>query len=89
MTWYSFVFPNTALVTATFAIGKAFDSTEIKVLGCVMTVLLVVVYLFVLIMMVRAIVLGHILWPQQGEDKNEGGFRIEEIEPTLSRSAAD
>ena len=88
MAWYSFVFPNTALVTATFAIGKAFDSTEIKVLGCVLTVLLIVVYLFVFAMMIRALALGHILWPQQGEDKDEGGFKFEEIERTLSRRTA-
>jgi tellurite resistance protein TehA-like permease len=79
MTWYSFVFPNTALVTATFAIGKAFESTAVEILGCVMTVLLFLTYFFVFYMMVRAIFLRHILWPQKGEDKDEGGFRIEEI----------
>lgn len=32
--------------------------------------------------MVRAIALKHILWPQKGEDKDEGGFRIKEVQPT-------
>jgi hypothetical protein len=32
-------------------------------------------------MMVRAIVLHHILWPQKGEDKDEGGFEINQIKP--------
>jgi tellurite resistance protein TehA-like permease len=81
MTWFSFVFPNTALITATFAIGKAFSCTPIEILGLVMTVLLILMYIFVCYMMVRAIRLRQILWPQKGEDKDEGGFRIVEIKP--------
>ncbi|EDN11241.1 TDT malic acid transporter [Histoplasma capsulatum] len=81
MTWYSFVFPNTALAAATFAIGNAFRSEAIKVVGCVMAVLLVVTYCFVTSMMVRAIILRHILWPRKGEDKDEGGFKMSEIQP--------
>ncbi|KAI9828943.1 MAG: hypothetical protein M1819_006442 [Sarea resinae] len=75
MTWYSFVFPNTALVTATFAIGHAFDSHAIQVVACVMSVVLVAAWLFVFAMMVRAIVLKQILWPQKGEDRDEGGWK--------------
>ncbi|KAF4126417.1 Pfam:C4dic mal tran, partial [Geosmithia morbida] len=45
MTWWSFVFPNTALVTATEAMGKVFDSHGIRVFGIVMTVALVVVWI--------------------------------------------
>ena len=82
MAWYSFVFPNTALVTSTFAVGKAFNSDAIQTLGCAMTILLFLTYLFVFSMMVRAIALKHILWPQKGEDKDEGGFRIKEVQPT-------
>ncbi|CCC07466.1 unnamed protein product [Sordaria macrospora k-hell] len=37
MTWFSFVFPNTALVTATEQLGKAFESDGLKILGCVLT----------------------------------------------------
>ena len=76
MTWYSFVFPNTALVTATFAVGNAFGSKAIQVVGCVMTVILIMVWIFVFVMMIRAIVLKQILWPQKGEDKDEGGWKI-------------
>lgn len=75
MTWYSFVFPNTALVTATFAIGKAFGSKTIQVVGCVLAVILIMVWIFVFMMMIRAIVLKQILWPQKGEDKDEGGWK--------------
>lgn len=37
MTFYSYVFPNTALTTATFAIADALDNKPIAILGCVMT----------------------------------------------------
>lgn len=75
MTWFSFVFPNTALITATFAIGKAFDCFAIQVAGCVMTCVLILVWMFVFGMMIRAIVLKRILWPQRQEDRDEGGFK--------------
>lgn len=75
MTWFSYVFPNTALVTSTFAIGKAFDSRQIQIVGCVMTPILILMWFFVVGMMLRAIILKQILWPQKGEDKDEGGFK--------------
>ncbi|KAF6833134.1 C4-dicarboxylate transporter/malic acid transporter [Colletotrichum musicola] len=33
MTWWSFVFPNTALVTATTALGKVFQNTGLQIFG--------------------------------------------------------
>lgn len=81
MTWFSFVFPNTALTTATFAVGKAFNSKGIEVVGYALTVLLFITYFFVFFTMVRAIRTRQILWPQKGEDKDEGGFKIKEHKP--------
>ncbi|KAL4956199.1 voltage-dependent anion channel-domain-containing protein [Aspergillus filifer] len=81
MAWFSFVFPNTALITSTFAIGNAFSCKPILVVGCVMVIPLLLMYAFVVYMMIRAIVLRHILWPQKGEDKDEGGFEMKEIRP--------
>ena len=80
MSWYSWVFPNTALITSTFAIGKAFQSRKIQIIGCVMTPLLIGVWIFVFGMMIRAIILKQILWPQKGEDKDEGGFKGPKLE---------
>ncbi|KAJ5806856.1 hypothetical protein N7474_010448 [Penicillium riverlandense] len=80
MNWFSFVFPNTALITATFAIGRAFSCKAINIVGCVMIFPLVLMYFFVSGMMIRAIALHHILWPQKGEDRDKGGFTISEHE---------
>jgi len=47
MTWFSFVFPNTALVTATEALGIAFDSAGLKIFGCVLAALIILVWMIV------------------------------------------
>lgn len=81
MAWFSFVFPNTALITATFAIGKAFSCKAINIVGCVAVFPLFIMYFFVCYRMIRAIAHRQILWPQKGEDRNEGGFEIQELNP--------
>ncbi|TVY90594.1 Malic acid transport protein, partial [Lachnellula willkommii] len=63
MTWFSFVFPNTALVTATLAIGKSLESHAIQILGTVLACILIVVWIFVWAMMIRALWLKKLLWP--------------------------
>lgn len=78
MTWYSFIFPQTALTTATFSIAKAFDVAAIRVIGCVMVCLLILVWFFVVGCMLKAIYDQQILWPEKGEDKTEGGFKARE-----------
>ncbi|ESZ97130.1 hypothetical protein SBOR_2488 [Sclerotinia borealis F-4128] len=65
MTWNSFVFPNTALATATLQIGTAFGSNAIRIIGTVISVLLVIVWLYVLGMLIRALFLKRLLMPGQ------------------------
>jgi hypothetical protein len=75
MTFYSFVFPNTALTTATFAVDLALGETRgVQILGCVLAVAVVLTWCWVFIMMIRAVKTHHILWPQRQEDRNEGGW---------------
>jgi tellurite resistance protein TehA-like permease len=86
MTWYSFVFPNTALTTATFAIAKALNNNRpIRYIGCGMTILLVVAWCMVFGMMIRAVVIKQILWPQKQEDRTEGGWKQPGIEEQRRR----
>nr|POE50720.1 malic acid transport protein [Quercus suber] len=75
MTFYSYIFPNTALTTATFAIGKALSNKPINIVGCVMSGLLVLTWLIVFSMMIRAVFLKDILWPEKQEDREEGGWK--------------
>lgn len=74
MTWYSYIFPQTAMTTATFRVAEAFNIEALNILGCVMTGLLIILWFFVVTMMIRAVMLKHILWPEKGEDREEGGF---------------
>jgi len=65
MTWYSFVFPNTAMVTASHAIAKAFNSDAIKVLSTVASGFLVMVWIIVFGSMIRAFWERRLLWPDE------------------------
>lgn len=75
MTWYSYIFPQTALTTATFRIADAFGIRPLEIVGCVMAGLLVAMWVFVVTMMIRAVHQKQILWPEVGEDREEGGFQ--------------
>ncbi|EME88457.1 uncharacterized protein MYCFIDRAFT_53683 [Pseudocercospora fijiensis CIRAD86] len=75
MTFYSYVFPNTALTTATFAIAKALNSRVIRILGCAFTIIIIFIWLGVFVMMIRAVKHKDILWPQKQEDREEGGWK--------------
>ncbi|CEJ89712.1 hypothetical protein VHEMI05537 [[Torrubiella] hemipterigena] len=63
MSWWSFVFPNTALVTATQAMAKAFDSDGLRMFGTTVTVLLVAIWIAVFIVMVHNMSCRKLLWP--------------------------
>ncbi|KAI0388983.1 voltage-dependent anion channel, partial [Xylariaceae sp. FL0594] len=68
MTFYSFVFPNTALVTATLALAKALDCHGLRVYGSVLAAALVVVWAGVFGTMLRCLWRRELLWPE-GLDK--------------------
>lgn len=64
MTWWSFVFPNTALVVATETMGDVFNNEGIHLFSAVMTIGLVVVWIVVFVTMVRCLRTRKLLWPQ-------------------------
>ncbi|KAH8821304.1 voltage-dependent anion channel-domain-containing protein [Xylogone sp. PMI_703] len=67
MTWFSFVFPNTALITATLAIARSFNAQPIKLVGTVLAGMLVVLWMLVFSIMLRSIWMRRILWPEKDE----------------------
>lgn len=76
MTWYAFIFPNTALTTATFAVAKALGRNyPLEVIGCIMACALIVAWSFILGINIRAVALKHILWPQKQEDSDLRVFK--------------
>lgn len=64
MTWWSFVFPNTALVTATLAMGAALSSKGLQIFGCVMAALLIAVWVLVFLRMIKGFWNRELLWPK-------------------------
>jgi len=64
MTWWSFVFPNTALITATTSLGKVFQNRGLQVSGCVMAACLIVVWFIVFGSMIRSLYQRELLWPK-------------------------
>ena len=69
--WFSFVFPNSALVTATFAVGKAFRVRSIQRLGLVLAVVLLVVWFSVVGFLLRALWLRDVLWSNDDDDDGD------------------
>ncbi|KAI1281695.1 voltage-dependent anion channel-domain-containing protein [Xylaria sp. FL0933] len=65
MTWWSFVFPNTALVTATLALAKALNSSGLRIYGCVMAAILVLVWIVVFGKMLWSLWTRRLLWPKE------------------------
>ncbi|KAI1471008.1 voltage-dependent anion channel-domain-containing protein [Daldinia caldariorum] len=69
MTWWSFVFPNTALVTATLALATALGSPGLRIAGCVMAAVLIVVWILVFTTMIRCLWNRKLLWPKDLESE--------------------
>lgn len=65
MTFFSFVFPNTALLTATYQIANAFSCRPLQIVGCAMTGLLVLVWAIIFVTMIRCIWKRELLWPKE------------------------
>ncbi|RFN50864.1 malic acid transport protein [Fusarium flagelliforme] len=64
MTWWSFVFPNTALVTATSVMGKIFDNNGLHIFASVMTVAIVIVWIMIFTRMCWSLKTKKLLWPK-------------------------
>ncbi|KAK5636561.1 hypothetical protein RRF57_012273 [Xylaria bambusicola] len=65
MTWWSFVFPNTALANATLALAKALGSNGLQIYGCVLAAALVLAWIIVFIKMVWSLCNKQLLWPKE------------------------
>jgi tellurite resistance protein TehA-like permease len=70
LTWWGFVFPNAGLVLAAINIGNSLQSDGFKIVTSIMTVVLVVAWIGVAFMNIRAVLQGKILW--RGKDEDEG-----------------
>jgi C4-dicarboxylate transporter/malic acid transport protein len=68
LSWWAFIFPNVGFTISVIKIGQSLRSEGILWVGTSMTLLLVVVYLFVLACHVRAVWRKKIWFPEKDED---------------------
>ncbi|KAH6891154.1 voltage-dependent anion channel-domain-containing protein [Thelonectria olida] len=64
VTWWSFVFPNTALITATGVMGDVFESEGLHIFACVMTIAITIVWIIIFSKMLWALKTRKLLWPK-------------------------
>ncbi|KAF2706221.1 hypothetical protein K504DRAFT_459529 [Pleomassaria siparia CBS 279.74] len=69
LNWWAFVFPNAGLTLATIQAGIVLKSPGINGVASALTVMLVMLWLVIAPIHVRAVWQGEILWPGKDEDK--------------------
>jgi len=67
MTWWSFVFPNTALVAATELMGETFKSEGLQIFSLVMVAVLIIVWIGVFVTMLFCFKQKKLLWPKDNK----------------------
>ena len=63
LTWWAFIFPNAGLTLALIQIGKVLNSPGINGVTSAMTILLVIAWLIVAFLHIKAVRTRQILWP--------------------------
>lgn len=66
--WWAMVFPNTGFILATISIAKEFGNPHVLRFTSAMSILLVLMYFFVLGSHIRAVVKQDIMYPGRDED---------------------
>ena len=70
LSWWAFVFPNVGFTIATIEIGVELKSEGILWVSSAMTIVLVVIWLFTLVSLVKAVWIRQIIWPRRDGDKD-------------------
>jgi tellurite resistance protein TehA-like permease len=76
LVWWASVFPNIALALVTGRIGERLESKGIMGIASAMAILLVVAWLCVAVLNVRAVVLRQIMMPGKDEDRGTFDFGV-------------
>jgi tellurite resistance protein TehA-like permease len=71
LNWWAFIFPNVGLVIALLQIAEALKLSSVQMICSGATFLLVLAWVFLAVMNVRALVQKEVLWPGQDEGMDE------------------
>jgi len=77
LVWWAAVFPNVALALVTGRIGERLESEGVMGVASAMAVVLVVAWLVVAVLTLRAVVVRQIMMP--GKDEDKGGCDLVEV----------
>lgn len=70
LSWWSFVFPNVGFCISTIRVGEAMGSSGMLWFSTVLTIVLVIAWLFVFWRCIWAVVRREIVWPGHDEDSD-------------------
>ncbi|KUI61009.1 Malic acid transport protein [Cytospora mali] len=70
LNWWSFVFPNVGFAISTIRIGTVMGNEGMLWFGSALTIILVIVWLFVLFRCVYGVMKREIVWPGHDEDSD-------------------
>lgn len=71
LSWWAMVFPNTGFTLATITLGNWLNSTGVKGVAAAMSIGIIVMFLFVLVSHVRAVIRRDIMYPGKDEDVSD------------------
>ncbi|KAL5406541.1 hypothetical protein PMIN06_012377 [Paraphaeosphaeria minitans] len=74
LNWWAFIFPNAGLTLATIQIAGALNSDGIRGVASALTIVLVMLWLLVAVLCIKAVFMGELLWPGKDEDKTMKGI---------------
>jgi C4-dicarboxylate transporter/malic acid transport protein len=80
LNWWAFIFPNVGLIVALLQIANALNLRSVKIICSVATVIMVMLWLFVLYMNVRGVLRKELLWPGYDEDMEDKEGQIEDAQ---------
>ncbi|KAI3333317.1 voltage-dependent anion channel-domain-containing protein [Ustulina deusta] len=69
--WWAMVFPNTGFILATISIAKEFGNPHVLRFASALSILLLLMYSFVLVSHIRAVIKQDIMYPGRDEDVND------------------
>ncbi|GAQ43507.1 hypothetical protein AtubIFM55763_010841 [Aspergillus tubingensis] len=71
LNWFAMVFPNTGFTLATITLANMFESPGVKGVATAMSLCVIIMFIFVLVSAIRAVIRKDIMWPGQDEDVSE------------------
>ncbi|KAJ5708396.1 hypothetical protein N7488_008197 [Penicillium malachiteum] len=71
LSWWAMVFPNTGFTIATITLGNSFESSAIKGFGSALSVCIILMWIYVFVNHILAVIRQDIMFPGKDEDVSD------------------